>query len=104
MKKRAALCLTVAAATALFSGCASYAARNPSRAGAAEMRTDERGFVAGAGIESQDIVTVADRMARDILATPEIANTKGAPRILLLPVKNETRFPGCSQPAGFAPP
>jgi penicillin-binding protein activator len=93
MKNPTALCLTLAAASALLSGCASYGVRNPSGVGVTEMRADERGFVAGTGIESQDIVTVADRMAREILATPEIANAKGVPRIVLLPVKNETRFP-----------
>ncbi len=93
MKIRIAFCLTVAAAAAIASGCASYGVRNPSGVGVTEMRADERGFVAGTGIESQDIVTVADKMAREILATPEIANAKGVPRIVLLPVKNETRFP-----------
>jgi PBP1b-binding outer membrane lipoprotein LpoB len=93
MKKPTALCLTLAAASVVLSGCASYGVRNPSGVGVTEMRADERGFVAGTGIESQDIVTVADRMAREILATPEIANAKGVPRIVLLPVKNETRFP-----------
>jgi len=93
MKTRIAFCLTVAVAAAIVSGCASYGVRNPSGVGVTEMRADERGFVAGTGIESQDIVTVADKMAREILATPEIANAKGVPRIVLLPVKNETRFP-----------
>ena len=84
---------SVAVAASLISGCASYGVRNPSGVGVTEMRADERGFVAGTGIESQDIVTVADKMAREILSTPEIANAKGVPRIVLLPVKNETRFP-----------
>ncbi len=57
------------------------------------MNPDERGFVAGTGIESQDIVGVADKMARGIVSVPEIANAKGVPRVVLLPVKNETRFP-----------
>ena len=57
------------------------------------MKADERGFVAGTGIESQDIVTVADKMARAITSVPEIANAKSVPRVVLLPVKNETRFP-----------
>ena len=93
MKNRATLYFTVSAAVALISGCASFELHSPSRTGPTETRAEERRFVAGSGIESQDIVTVADRMARDILATPEIANTKGAPRIMLLPLKNETRFP-----------
>ena len=57
------------------------------------MRPDERGFVAGTGIESQDLVMVTDKMARSILAIPQIANAQGTPRIVLDPVVNESRFP-----------
>jgi PBP1b-binding outer membrane lipoprotein LpoB len=57
------------------------------------MRPDEQGFVAGTGIESQDLVAVTDKMARSILAIPQIANAQGVPRIVLSPVLNETRFP-----------
>ncbi len=57
------------------------------------MRADERGFVAGTGIESQDLVMVSDKMARGILAIPQIANAQGVPHIVLNPVINETRFP-----------
>jgi hypothetical protein len=56
------------------------------------MRADERGFVAGTGIESQDLVAVADKMARGILSVPQIANAQGVPRIVTLPVVNDTRF------------
>jgi penicillin-binding protein activator len=93
MKQNTICCLSFAVAALFISGCASYGVRNPSGVPVTEMRADERGFVAGTGIESQDIVTVADKMAREILSTPEIANAKGVPRIVLLPVKNETRFP-----------
>ena len=92
MKPNFICCLFLGAAALVFSGCASQG-RNPSGVPVTEMRADERGFVAGTGIESQDIVVVADKMAREILSTPEIANAKGVPRIVLLPVKNETRFP-----------
>lgn len=82
-----------AAALALtFVGCASTGVRNPSGVPVTEMRPDERGFVAGTGVESQDIVTVTDKMARQILAVPEIAQAQGVPRIVLLPVENNTRF------------
>lgn len=82
-----------AAALALtFAGCASTGVRNPSGVPVTEMRPDERGFVAGTGVESQDIVTVTDKMARQILAVPEIAQAQGVPRIVLLPVENNTRF------------
>lgn len=86
-------CLGLATALLLLAGCASSGVRNPNGVPVTEMRPDERGFVAGTGIESQDIVTVADKMARGILGVPEIANAKGVPRVVLLPVKNESRFP-----------
>jgi PBP1b-binding outer membrane lipoprotein LpoB len=67
--------------------------QKPSGVPVTEMRPDERGFVAGTGIESQDLVAVTDKMARSILAIPQIANAQGVPRIVLDPVVNETRFP-----------
>lgn len=79
-------------AITFVSGCASSGVKNPSGVPVTEMRPDERGFVTGTGIESQDIVTVADKMARGILGTPEIANAQGVPRVILDPVKNDTRF------------
>jgi PBP1b-binding outer membrane lipoprotein LpoB len=57
------------------------------------MGASERGFVAGTGIESQDLVAVTDKMARNILSIPEIANAPTTPRIALDPVVNDTRFP-----------
>jgi penicillin-binding protein activator len=85
--------LSAAALIGLASGCASSGVRNPSGVPVTEMRPDERGFVAGTGIESQDLVAVTDKMARSILAIPQIANARGVPRIVLDPVLNETRFP-----------
>ena len=90
MKTRAFL---LAAFAASFCGCAPYSQHNPSGVLISEMRTDERGFPATADIESQDIPTVAHKMAREILSTPEIANAKGVPRIVLLPLKNDSRLP-----------
>lgn len=85
--------LSLLVAGSLFVGCASTGVKNPSGAPVTQMKADERGFVAGTGVESQDLVAVADKMARSILATPEIANAQGMPRIVLDPVVNETRFP-----------
>ena len=82
-----------AAALGFFNGCASQGVKNPSGVPVTEMKADERGFVAGTGIESQDLVTVTDKMARSILSIPQIANAAGTPRIVLDPVMNETRFP-----------
>lgn len=77
----------------VFSGCASSGVQNPRGVPVTEMKADERGFVAGTGIESQDLVSVTDKMARSILGIPQIAHAQGQPRILLDPVNNETRFP-----------
>lgn len=83
--------LPLIGALALLSGCAS-GVQNPSGVPVTQMRPDERGFVAGTGIESQDLVTVTDKMARSILGIPEIANAQGTPRIVLEPVDNQSRF------------
>jgi penicillin-binding protein activator len=77
----------------LVSGCVSYGVKNPSGVPVTEMRPDERGFVGGTGVESQDLVAVTDKMARSVLNTAEIQRAQGMPRIVLQPVVNETRFP-----------
>ena len=83
---------SVAAPAVFLTGCAT-GVENPSGVPVTEMKADERGFVAGTGIESQDLVVVTDKMARGVLAIPEIANAKTTPRVVLEPVVNETRFP-----------
>jgi hypothetical protein len=83
---------SLAVAMGLLAGCAA-GVKNPSGIPVTEMKADERGFVAGTGVESQDLVAVTDKMARSILAIPEIANAQGIPRVVLEPVVNETRFP-----------
>jgi len=93
MNNRIALYIALATTSSLISGCASFTAQRPSAPSARETRADERSFAAGTAIESQSIISVADKMAREILATPEIANARGTPRIVMLPIKNETRFP-----------
>jgi PBP1b-binding outer membrane lipoprotein LpoB len=80
------------AATALLCGCASYGVKNPSGNGVTVLKADEQGFVAGTGIESQDIVSVTDKMARSILETQQIQHAQGQPRVVLLPIENNTRF------------
>jgi PBP1b-binding outer membrane lipoprotein LpoB len=76
-----------------FSGCVSDGVKNPSGVPVTEMKADERGFVAGTGVESQDLVAVTDKMARSILGIPEIAQASATPRIVIEPVVNNTRFP-----------
>jgi PBP1b-binding outer membrane lipoprotein LpoB len=80
-------------AVGLITGCASSGVKNPSGVQVTQMRPDEQGFVAGTGVESQDLVMVTDKMARSILGIPQIANAQGTPRIVLDPVVNNTRFP-----------
>lgn len=82
------------ASTAILAGCATTAGvQNPSGLPVTEMRPDERGSVAGTGIESQDMVSVTDKMARSILGIPQIARAQHPPSIVLDPVVNNTRFP-----------
>ena len=88
-----ALSLGLVTSVVLLAGCASSGVKNPSGVPVTEMKADERGFVAGTGVESQDLVAVTDKMARSILAVPEIANAPSTPRIVLNPVVNDTRFP-----------
>jgi hypothetical protein len=85
--------VAVLALAGVVSGCASSGVGNPDGKPVTEMRPDDQGYVAGTGIESQDLVRVTDKMARSILATPQIANAQGQPCIVLDPVINETRFP-----------
>jgi len=85
--------LSALAVAGLLSGCASTGVKNPSGVPVTQMRPDEQGFVAGTGVESQDLVSVTDKMAKSILTTPQIVNAQGTPRIVLDPVNNNTRFP-----------
>jgi PBP1b-binding outer membrane lipoprotein LpoB len=77
----------------LVAGCASSGVKNPSGVPVTRMNADEQGFVAGTGIESQDLVAVTDKMARSILGIPQIANAPTPPIVVLDPVDNQTRFP-----------
>ena len=78
---------------ALLCGCASSGVRNPSGVPVTHMNADEQGFVAGTGMESQDLVMVTDKMSRSILGIPQIASATTPPTIVLEPVDNQTRFP-----------
>jgi penicillin-binding protein activator len=84
----------LSASLALLAGCATSAGvHQPAGRPVTEMRPDERGFVTGTGIESQDLVNVTDKMARSVLGIPEIARAQAKPFIVLEPVTNNTRFP-----------
>lgn len=85
--------LAIIPAIAFLSGCATSGVKNPSGNGVTVLRADEQGFVAGTGVDSTDIVTVTDKMARSILEVPQVARAQAQPRIVLLPLENNTRFP-----------
>ena len=94
MNPRLLLVSTCVAGAAFLAGCETTGGvQNPNGVPVTEMRPDERGFVAGTGVESQDLVAVTDKMVRGILGIPEVANAKATPRVVLEPVVNETRFP-----------
>ena len=80
-------------ALVLVAGCASSGVKNPSGVPVTRMTADEQGFVAGTGVESQDLVAVTDKMARSVLGIPQIASAAKPPLVVLDPVDNQTRFP-----------
>ena len=73
MKQRLNVLAAVGITAWLVSGCAS-GVQNPSGVPVTVLKPDEQGFIAGSGIESQDLVAVTDKMARSLLGTPEIQN------------------------------
>jgi PBP1b-binding outer membrane lipoprotein LpoB len=70
---------------ALLSGCAATPNLDNS-AGRRVMYQDvasPSATVAGVGVESQDVVSMTDKMVRDILANPQISGRAVAPRVIL---------------------
>jgi penicillin-binding protein activator len=93
MKSTIAKLLLPLMTAALITGCASSGVKNPSGVPVTRMNADEQGFVAGTGVESQDLVAVTDKMARSVLSIPQIATAVTPPVVVLDPVDNQTRFP-----------
>jgi len=91
--KKSIFPLTALAAAGLMTGCVYDRVERPGGAPVTQISARDPGYVAGTGIESQDLVNVTDDMARKLLAVPQIVNTVGVPCIVLDPVKNETSFP-----------
>lgn len=67
------------------SGCTTYKTRVDNTAGRATVYEDvsTSGKVAGVGMESQDVISLSDKMVRDLLAEPMIAGRSIPPRIIL---------------------
>jgi hypothetical protein len=69
----------------VVSGCATYTTRLDNAPGRPTHyeAPGSPGALSGVGIESQDIISVSDRMMRDILATPVFASYATAPRVVI---------------------
>lgn len=70
----------------LMTGCASTNPGLDNSAGRKTVYTDATttsSQVAGVGVESQDVISMTDKMMRDILATPQIAGRTTPPRIIV---------------------
>lgn len=67
----------------MIAGCSSNKINNISGVPSIEVDHTIRGPVSGIGIESQDIISMTDRMVRDLLATPVIISKQKAPRIII---------------------
>ena len=93
MKTILPLFLLCVGCVTFMTGCASSGVRNPSGTPVTELKPDEAGTVRGTGVESQDLVSVTDKMVRSILNVKQIANATTPPLIVLESVRNDTRFP-----------
>ena len=85
MKTKLFAALTLVILVALGSGCTTYTTQvdnTPGRPTTYEA-VDTPGSVQGVGMESQDIASMTDRMARDILANPFWYGTTQIPRIIV---------------------
>lgn len=75
---------SVALATGLLLGCqATSPVVNAPGTPTVELDPGTRGPVAGVGIEGQDIISMTDRMMRDMLASPVLANAANPPQVIV---------------------
>jgi penicillin-binding protein activator len=75
-----------AIAVASLAGCASMNQGLDNSAGRPSVYTDAgttSNRVAGVGVESQDVISMTDKMVRDILGTPQIAGRQQAARVII---------------------
>lgn len=79
------LILFPVALAALLSGCATSmpTVNNAPGRPTAYVMADSPGRVQGIGMESQDIISMSDKMARDMLAQPQLVSRPNPPRIIL---------------------
>ena len=78
--------LGLSVALALGAGHAQAQSRNKAfdkGVKATELDPSQRGPVSGVGIESQDIISMTDRMVRDMLSNPQLAGRTTPPRVIV---------------------
>lgn len=78
--------LLAAAPLLALAGCATMNQGLDNSAGRPSVYTDAgttSGRVAGVGVESQDVLSMTDRMVRDILATPQISGRTTPARVII---------------------
>ena len=87
MRSQALPCLVVllgvAVTTVSCTTVTTYPVVNAPGAGTTYQDPGTRGAVSGIGIESQDIVTMTDRMMRDILTNPALTSRPTPPRVII---------------------
>ncbi|MEO5693424.1 MAG: hypothetical protein ABIQ72_09895 [Usitatibacter sp.] len=78
MRARSSKLLTILAAVFLSACATSGGAQAP-----IDIDPSVRGPVAGVGIEGQDIISMTDRMMRDMLGSPELTRRPVTPRVII---------------------
>ena len=73
----------VLTAAVLVAGCQTTGVENAPGTPTAYQDTRTAGLVRGTGIESQDIVSMVDKMVRHMLANPTLANAAPPPRVIV---------------------
>lgn len=69
----------------VMAGCATYTSQVENTPGTPTIyeAPDTTGATAGIGIESQDIISMCDKMMRDMMANPLLANTAAPPHVIV---------------------
>jgi PBP1b-binding outer membrane lipoprotein LpoB len=84
-KRKVAGLACLIAGGVLLSGCQTNASKINNTAGRATVYVapETPGPVQGVGIESQDIISMTDKMMRDMLANPTLAGRRTPPRVIV---------------------
>ena len=83
--KKVFISVLAAAVFPFFGGCATYTTQVENAPGRPTVYAapDTVGPVAGIGIESQDIISMCDKMMRTMMANPLLANASSPPHIIV---------------------